>query len=174
MFGGKSCVGNSEEIRQCSTWNCPDCARTCPNGGSLSHNCEICECPSSTIIGRVTDRTNFTLEGVEIFLSYRPWSPIATTNVRGVYTVSNICFNSTSIFAKKGGFSIVYVTPRRLNATHWEANFEIRKLEKPWISRKPVPKIRFVGQSATFCCQANGFPLPQDFLWCTFLMRFCL
>ncbi|XP_062620422.1 cartilage intermediate layer protein 2-like [Saccostrea cucullata] len=60
MFGGNSCVGNSEEIRQCSTWNCP---------------------------------------------------------------------------------------------------------EKPWISRKPVPKIRFVGQSATFCCEANGFPLPIDFIW---------
>lgn len=105
-----------------------DCARICPDGGNLSPNCEICECVSSTIIGTVNDRTNFSVAEVDIFLSYRPWSPIATTNVRGRYTVSNICFNSTSVFVKKGGFSTQNVTPRRLNNTHWEANFEIRKL----------------------------------------------
>ncbi|XP_056002603.1 cartilage intermediate layer protein 1-like [Ostrea edulis] len=165
MYGGISCVGISLETRQCATWNCPDCARICPDGGNISPNCEICECVSSTIIGTVNDRTNFSVAEVDIFLSYRPWSPIATTNVRGRYTVSNICFNSTSVFVKKGGFSTQNVTPRRLNNTHWEANFEIRKLEKPWISRKPVSKIRFVGLSATFCCQANGFPMPQDFQW---------
>lgn len=105
-----------------------DCTRLCPNGGSLSSNCEICECSSSTIIGMVTDQTNFTLEGIGVYLSYRPWEPIATTNVRGRYTVSNICFNSTSVFVKSIGFSTLSVTPRQLNSTHWEANFQMKRL----------------------------------------------
>lgn len=105
-----------------------DCSRICPSGGTLSSDCEVCECSSSTIIGIVTDQTNFTLDEVKVYLSYRPWSPIATTNIHGRYTVSNLCFDSATVLAKSNGYSTMTTTPRRLNTTHFEANFQMRRL----------------------------------------------
>ncbi|XP_021340053.1 cartilage intermediate layer protein 1-like [Mizuhopecten yessoensis] len=52
-----------------------------------------------------------------------------------------------------------------VNVTFQQANGVLRKYEKPRIEKQPVNKYRFVGQAASLCCYAKGFPAVMKYSW---------
>ncbi|XP_021356179.1 cartilage intermediate layer protein 1-like [Mizuhopecten yessoensis] len=165
LFGGKVCPGKDILTRECSKWNCPDCGRICPNGGTLSKDCDVCLCQQEVLFGTVRDTNNIPLHGVDVYLSYKQWEPVATTNYWGEYRVQSLCVSATKLLFRKEGFLQNETMPVSLNTTHHQAHSFLRKYEKPRITKQPVNKYRFVGQSSTLCCQAKGFPTLMKYSW---------
>ncbi|XP_021356184.1 cartilage intermediate layer protein 1-like [Mizuhopecten yessoensis] len=165
FFGGKVCPGKDIQTRECSKWNCPDCGRVCPTGGTLSKDCDVCLCQQEVLFGTVRDTNNIPLHGVNVYFSYKEWEPVATTNYWGEYRVQSLCASATKLLFRKEGFMQNETLPVSVNVTFHKANGVLRKYEKPRITKQPSNKYRFVGTSATLCCEAEGYPSKITYSW---------
>ena len=99
-----------------------DCSKACPAGGHLSADCEVCECSSVTLYGRIMDDTNQTVDKAEIYLESRRYTPIATTDIFGFFRADGICIMNEEVYIQAPGYISKHFIPLEINVTHWNAN----------------------------------------------------
>ncbi|XP_078681175.1 cartilage intermediate layer protein 2-like [Branchiostoma floridae x Branchiostoma belcheri] len=164
--GGTSCVGSQQQTRQCSTWSCPDCSKSCAVG-TIDHSTCECTCHSHVLTATVRNIKNAPLQGATIHYADRPYINLGTTDARGSARVHGVCANPVNLLVKKDGYSPTVATsvPTTSTSSTVMANLEI--LIAPIITQHPERRSRLVGQEVTFCCEAHGFPdpSPEDYEW---------
>ncbi|XP_078681317.1 cartilage intermediate layer protein 2-like isoform X1 [Branchiostoma floridae x Branchiostoma belcheri] len=165
--GGKSCVGNQQQSRQCSTWACPDCSASCARSATMDPSTCECTCHSHFVTATVRNMKNAPLQGATIHYADRPYRTLGTTDARGSARLHGVCAIPVNLLVKKDGYSPTVATsvPSTSTSTTLTANLEI--LIAPIITQHPEGRARQVGQEVTFCCEAHGFPDPdpEDFEW---------
>ncbi|XP_045182009.2 cartilage intermediate layer protein 1-like [Mercenaria mercenaria] len=163
--GGNYCVGTSTDTRNCNDWSCPDCGKTCPPGGQLSSDCQLCNCASITLYGCVMDDTDQIVEAAEIYLASRRNDPVGKTDIFGKFRVDGICIMNEKIVVQALGHKSLEAVPSEVNLTHWTLNATIETYVAPVFNVNPENKIRLVGQDFTLCCSAVGHPSPLAYKW---------
>ncbi|XP_052781429.1 cartilage intermediate layer protein 1-like isoform X1 [Mya arenaria] len=152
------CVGGNSQQQTCSTWDCPDCSKTC-SVGTLNGECDTCEC-SLTTKGRVLATSSRNpVSGASIFAATAPTRPLAITNSTGFFILDTTC-TGTDIIIKKDGYndSLTQITT--------EYNIlNISKIVTPHFIQTPMSKKRLVGESLSLCCQADGLPEIDYYEW---------
>ncbi|XP_078666619.1 cartilage intermediate layer protein 1-like isoform X1 [Branchiostoma floridae x Branchiostoma belcheri] len=162
--GGKQCDGASSQQRACADWKCPDCSRQCTMG-TLSVDCDFCECPGHVMKGRVTDPNKRPVEKAKVYLAEKPYEPVTVTDDKGRFQIEDVCSNGEEVLIKKDKYVPLRVRAQTMRPTTSEVRAVLFPSGKPTIMRHPQNKARFVGDSVTFCCDAKGDPPPTKYEW---------
>jgi len=165
MHGGKPCPNTNTQQRNCSEWKCPDCEKTCPAGGQLSHDCQICECSSATLFGQITDDSGLPVEKADIYLESRRYKAIASSGEMGLFSINGICLMNEKIYITAKLHESKLQIPSQVNFTHWTIDGTIEKYIPAVFAVNPRDKSRMLGQSFTLCCSAVGKPSPLEYKW---------
>ena len=73
-----------------------DCSRICPGKGKL-FNCSVCVCNDTKVTGLVADIDGGSpLADADIFVVERQWTPFATSDVNGAFTLEKICLEGNA------------------------------------------------------------------------------
>ncbi|XP_075063732.1 cartilage intermediate layer protein 1 [Mixophyes fleayi] len=157
------CNGPTEEGRRCIGPPCEVCNISC-NMGKVSADCSFCECKNEVLFGKVTLPDGTPAAGVNVYLISKKPRVKAVSDAQGQFRAVGLC-PDTTLQLKLEKYAVVNVKIPKRNGTSSSINITLKRKEKPYILENPEAKVRRVGQSVTFCCNAVGEPAIEQYLW---------
>ncbi|KAM4676622.1 cartilage intermediate layer protein 1 isoform 1-T2 [Discoglossus pictus] len=157
------CNGPTEEGRRCAGSPCAACNMTC-SLGSVSADCNVCECKAHVLHGTVTLSDGAPAAGANVYLSAKKPKLLGVSDVEGKFQAVGVCPEST-LQLKLEKYSTITLKSPEANGTSSSIKVTFKRKEKPYMVENPDNKVRRVGQSVTFCCKAVGEPATEQYLW---------
>ncbi|XP_070576147.1 cartilage intermediate layer protein 1-like [Ptychodera flava] len=146
------------------------CNQTCADS-TLDDTCLFCVCENDVVSGKVTDISGAPLKDVNIYRAENPLAVIATTDSSGYYEIHDVCVNGADLLFVKEKFITATKTTsssrrkRQALGRLVSMRVTLERLEPLVMSEHPQNKVRYRGQSVTFCCTAKGKPAPSYYEW---------
>ncbi|XP_040198223.1 cartilage intermediate layer protein 1 isoform X1 [Rana temporaria] len=157
------CNGPTEEGRRCTGQPCTECNMSCPVG-KASADCSVCECKNQVLYGTVTLPDGAPAVGANVYIISKKPKLKAISDSLGKFRAVGLCPDST-LQLKMEKYSVVNLKIPKSNSTSDSIAVTLKRKEKPYIMENPETKVRRVGQSVTFCCNAVGEPAIEQYLW---------
>ncbi|CAH2283467.1 cartilage intermediate layer 1 [Pelobates cultripes] len=158
----RHCNGPTEEGRRCTGRPCAACDISC-SVGQVSADCNVCECKNHILYGTVTLPDGAPAAGVNVYVMGKKPKFEAVSDAHGQFQVSKVCpYNVLQLKLEK--YAVVHVKVPQSNGTS-SIQVSFKRKGKPYMLENPTSKVRRVGQSVTFCCEAKGEPAIEQYLW---------
>uniref|UniRef100_A0A8C5MC18 Cartilage intermediate layer protein n=1 Tax=Leptobrachium leishanense TaxID=445787 RepID=A0A8C5MC18_9ANUR len=158
----KHCNGPTEEGRRC-TGPCAVCDMSCPVG-QVSADCNVCECKNHILYGTATLPDGAPAVGVNVYVMGKKSKLEAVSDELGRFQVAKACPNNI-LQLKLEKYSVIHAKVPQSDGPSSSILVSFRRKEKPYMMENPNSKVRRVGQSVTFCCDAKGEPAIEQYLW---------
>ncbi|XP_063304855.1 cartilage intermediate layer protein 1 [Pelobates fuscus] len=158
----RHCNGPTEEGRRCTGRPCAACDISC-SVGQVSADCNVCECRNHILYGTVTLPDGAPAAGVNVYVMGKKPKFEAVSDAHGQFQVSKVCPDN-ALQLKLEKYAVVLIKIPQSNGTS-SIQVSFKRKEKPYMLENPTSKVRRVGQSVTFCCEAKGEPAIEQYLW---------
>uniref|UniRef100_A0A8D2LUR6 Cartilage intermediate layer protein n=1 Tax=Varanus komodoensis TaxID=61221 RepID=A0A8D2LUR6_VARKO len=141
------------------------CTVTCPLGRENA-DCSGCTCEEHTLYGKASLQDGVPAAGAAIYLQAQPAKLLTVADANGLFQVPGVCPDGRTVLqVKQPNYATALVTVTESATNSSSVHIRLTRAEKPYMVMQPESKARREGQSVSFCCQAAGDPVPQQYLW---------
>ncbi|KAG8440758.1 hypothetical protein GDO86_006483 [Hymenochirus boettgeri] len=159
----EQCNGPTEEGKRCTGKTCTVCDISCSTG-KVNADCTMCVCKKHILYGTVTLPDGALAIGVNVYIITKKPKLVAVSDSQGKFQIVGLCPDST-IQLELEKYSLITLKIPDTNSTASAIKVSFKRKEKPYIVEHPENKVRRVGHSVKFCCNAVGEPAIEQYLW---------
>uniref|UniRef100_A0A8C3XR77 Cartilage intermediate layer protein n=1 Tax=Chelydra serpentina TaxID=8475 RepID=A0A8C3XR77_CHESE len=126
----------------------PDCNLTC-SMGRVNADCDACMCEDHVLHGMVSLADGAPAAEATVYVQSENLKLLTESDSNGGFRIPGVCPDGN------------YRQTLAIKCTAMIHSL----LNKPYIVKNPVDKVRRIGQSVLLCCKAVGNPAPGQYLW---------